>query len=82
MTDPTVYATRRARLAAHMGRGLAVVQTAPEVARNADTHYPYRHGSHFYYLTGFDEPEAVVVLVADPGATGPDSPRSILFCRE
>lgn len=76
MTDPSLFASRRRRLASLMKRGIAVVQTAPEVARNADAHYPYRHGSHFYYLTGFDEPEATVVLVAG------DPPRSILFCRE
>lgn len=76
MTDPSLFASRRRRLASLMKRGIAVVQTAPEVARNADTHYPYRHGSHFYYLTGFDEPEATVVLIAG------DPPRSILFCRE
>ncbi|HKB60230.1 MAG TPA: aminopeptidase P N-terminal domain-containing protein [Gallionellaceae bacterium] len=80
MTDPTVYAGRRARLAAQMSHGIAVVQTAPEVARNADAHYPYRHGSHFYYLTGFEEPEAVVVVVA--GAKDSRQPQSILFCRE
>lgn len=59
-----------------MARGIAVISTAPEVHRNADTHYPYRYDSHFYYLTGFIEPEAVLVVVAG------DAPRSILFCRE
>ena len=58
---------------------VAVLATAPEVARNSDSDYPYRHDSYFYYLTGFTEPEAVLVLVAARG----DSPaRSILFCRE
>ena len=47
-----------------MQRGIAIIPTAPEVARNADTHYGYRHDSYFYYLTGFTEPEAVLVLVA------------------
>jgi Xaa-Pro aminopeptidase len=59
-----------------MGRGIAVIPTAPEAVRNNDAHYPYRFGSHFYYLTGFDEPEAVLVLIS--GA----APQSILFCRE
>jgi Xaa-Pro aminopeptidase len=59
------------------GGGLAVVPTAPEVARNRDSYYPYRHDSYFYYLSGFPEPEAVVALVA-----GPDGDRHVLFCRE
>ena len=67
------YAARRRRLAEAMGDGVAVVPTAPERVRNRDTHFPYRFDSHFYYLTGFSEPEAVLVLL--PG-------KSILFCRE
>jgi Xaa-Pro aminopeptidase len=76
----SVYAARRARLAAQMQPGaVAVLPTAPEVARNGDSDYPYRHDSYFYYLTGFTEPESVLVLVAPKG----DTPaRSILFCRE
>src|SRR5262245_57756273 len=74
------YADRRARLLAQMEPGsVAVIGTAPEVARNADTEYPYRHDSSFYYLTGFSEPEAVLVLAAPRGAA---SAQSILFCRE
>jgi Xaa-Pro aminopeptidase len=74
------YAGRRARLLALMEPGsVAVLGTAPEVARNADAEYPYRHDSSFYYLTGFGEPEAVLVLVAPRGAA---AAQSILFCRE
>jgi Xaa-Pro aminopeptidase len=68
-----VYANRRRRVAEAIGAGVAVVPTAPERVRNRDSHYPYRFDSHFYYLTGFTEPEAVLVLI---------SGRSILFCRE
>ena len=50
-----------------------LVPTAAERVRNRDSHYPYRFDSHFYYLTGFTEPEAVLVLAGG---------RSILFCRE
>jgi Xaa-Pro aminopeptidase len=74
---------RRARLIAEMraqsGGGIAAVPTAPEAVRNADTLYPYRADSHCYYLSGFPEPEAVVVLIAGPEAG--DS-RQILFCRD
>jgi Xaa-Pro aminopeptidase len=74
------YLSRRLMLADLMrarGGGVAVIATAPEVIRNRDAHYPYRSDSYFHYLSGFPEPEAVVVIVAD--AT---SSRSILFCRE
>src|SRR5437868_13463316 len=67
---------RRARLGRTRGEGIVVLPTAPECHRNADTHYDYRWDSGFYYLTGFREPEAVLVMVL--GA----KPRTILFCRE
>jgi len=73
------YAARRAALMAQMkakGGGVAIIPTAPEVMRNRDADYPYRHDSYFYYLSGFTEPEAVIVLVA--GKTN----QAILFCRE
>ena len=58
------------------GGGVAIVPTAAEVTRNRDTHYPFRPDSYFHYLSGFPEPEAVLVLVAG------DTPRSLLFCRD
>ena len=77
------HRARRARLIAEMrrqsGGGIAAIPTAPEAIRNADTHYPYRPDSHFYYLSGFPEAEAVVVLLAGP-AEG-DS-KQVLFCRD
>ena len=57
-----VYAHRRARLAARLQQGIAIIPTAPERARNRDSHYPYRYDSYFYYLTGFTEPDAVLVV--------------------
>ena len=74
--DAAIYRARRERVIAEMGEGVMVIATAPEVPRNRDTHYPYRHDSYFYWLTGFNEPEAVVVLIAGK------EPRHILFCRE
>jgi Xaa-Pro aminopeptidase len=76
MTDIKVYAQRRATLLATMQHGIAIVPTAPERVRNRDSEYLYRFDSYFYYLSGFHEPEAVLVLVA--GA----EPQSLLFCRE
>ena len=71
---------RRAALMAQMQPGaVAVIPTAPEVTRNSDCDYPYRFDSYFYYLSGFTEPDSVLVLVA-PGPHGPG--RTVLFCRE
>ncbi len=70
------FQQRRTRLLERMQAGVAVIPTAHEQQRNRDTTYPYRADSYFHYLTGFPEPEAVLVLVA--GAT----PKTILFCRE
>ena len=75
----TSFSARRATLMAQMqqrGGGVAIIATAPEVMRNRDADYPYRHDSYFYYLSGFTEPEAVLVLIA-----GKES-RSVLFCRD
>ena len=76
MFNAAIYQTRRARLAAQLGDGIAIIATAPEATRNRDSHYPYRFDSYFYYLTGFTEPEAVAVII------GGAAPRSLLFCRD
>ena len=59
-----------------MSKGTAIIPTAPARMRNRDSDYLYRFDSYFYYLTGFAEPEAVLVLLAG------EEPKSILFCRE
>jgi len=72
--NTALYAKRRAQLAAQLGDGgVAIIPTAPERARNRDSDFPYRHDSYFYYLTGFTEPNAWLVL----DATG----RSTVFCQ-
>ncbi len=76
MTRDTPFSQRRARLLETIGEGIAVIPTAPEVARNRDSDFPYRFDSYFHYLTGFGEPQAVLVLV------GGERPRQILFCRD
>ncbi len=76
--DFTPFAARRARLLEAMraqGGGIAILSTAREVARNRDSEFPYRHDSDFFYLTGFPEPEAWLVLIA--GVKN----QSLLFCR-
>ncbi|CAD6511519.1 Xaa-Pro aminopeptidase [Paraburkholderia hiiakae] len=76
-----LYRARRERVLAALraqGGGVALVPTAPEALRNRDADYPYRHDSYFYYLTGFTEPEALLVLDANAGE---NQPAAILFCR-
>ncbi|MGV0958911.1 MAG: aminopeptidase P N-terminal domain-containing protein [Limnohabitans sp.] len=73
-TPANLYAQRRARVAAQLGAGgIAIVPTAPERQRNRDSDFLYRHDSYFYYLTGFTEPNATLVITADGEAT--------LFCQ-
>ncbi|MFM7001043.1 MAG: aminopeptidase P N-terminal domain-containing protein [Limnohabitans sp.] len=73
-TPANLYAQRRARVAAQLGAGgIAIVPTAPERQRNRDSDFLYRHDSYFYYLTGFTEPQATLVITADGEAT--------LFCQ-
>ncbi|RKJ95398.1 aminopeptidase P N-terminal domain-containing protein [Alicycliphilus denitrificans] len=70
----SIYTQRRARLAAQLGAGgIAIVPTAPQYGRNRDSEYLYRHDSYFYYLTGFTEPDAWLVLSAEGEST--------LFCQ-
>ena len=70
------FLQRRRETLKRMGAGIAIVPTAPEQTRNRDAHFPYRADSYALYLSGFTEPEAVVVLIAG------DKPQSILFCRD
>ncbi len=72
----TIYEKRRAAVARALktaGGGIAILPTAPEVARNRDSDFAYRHDSYFYYLTGFSEPGAWLAIEA--------SGKSTLFCR-
>jgi Xaa-Pro aminopeptidase len=70
----SIYAGRRARLAAQLGPdAVAIVPTAPERPRNRDSDFLYRHDSYFYYLSGFTEPQAWLVIES--------SGRTTLFCQ-
>ena len=72
------YVRRRRQLMRIAGDdAILVLPAAPERIRSRDTHYPYRQDSDLLYLTGFPEPEAVLVLV--PGRKHGEV---ILFCRE
>ncbi len=79
MTHIQPFITRRQSMASKMPAGIAIIPTAAEQLRNRDAHYPYRFDSYFYYLTGFREPESVLVIIA---ATDKTPVKQILFCRE
>ncbi|HEX5662628.1 MAG TPA: aminopeptidase P N-terminal domain-containing protein, partial [Xanthomonadaceae bacterium] len=77
-TPISAYARRRKQLMRIAGDdAILVLAAAPERIRSRDTHYPYRQDSDFWYLTGFSEPESVLVLV--PGRRHGEA---LLFCRE
>jgi Xaa-Pro aminopeptidase len=77
LANAILYAQRRKQLAAHLrsisAGALAIIPTAPERARNRDSDFPYRHDSYFYYLSGFTEPNACLVIDANG--------RTTLFCQ-
>ena len=60
--DLVPFAERRARFAEAIGDGIAIVPAARESARNSDVDHEFRQASDFFFLTGFDEPDAVLVL--------------------
>jgi Xaa-Pro aminopeptidase len=69
----SLYAQRRARLAAQLGPdGIAIIPTAPERPRNRDSEFLFRFDSYFHYLCGFGEPNAWLVITSDGHST--------LFC--
>jgi Xaa-Pro aminopeptidase len=69
-----IYGQRRAALAARLGpKGIAIVPTAPEQQRNRDSDFLFRADSYFYYLSGFTEPHAWLVITGDGKTT--------LFCQ-
>ena len=73
-----IYAQRRKQLMKMMGENsIAILPAAPLLIRNRDVEHGFRQDSDFYYLSGFVEPEAVVVLVP-----GRKQAQYIMFCRE
>lgn len=74
MADRSIFSQRRAQLAAQLGAdGIALLPTALERPRNRDSDYLYRHDSYFYYLSGFTEPHAWLLI----DSTG----HTALFCQ-
>lgn len=61
--DPSLFASHRQALLDRLGPDEAVLLFSPPHAlRNADTEYRYRQDSHLYYLSGWEDPEAVLLL--------------------
>ncbi|WJD49658.1 Xaa-Pro aminopeptidase [Enterobacter sp. PGRG2] len=63
MTQLEFLRRRQALLAQMAPASAALIFAAPEVTRSADSEYPYRQSSDFWYFTGFNEPQAVLVLI-------------------
>ncbi len=84
MNKINLYQLRRNALAKEIftktGGGIAIISTAPEMARNRDSEFPYRHDSDFFYLTGFEEPGATLVMQVSGNGKDYDV-QSHLFCR-
>ncbi|RUR13516.1 Xaa-Pro aminopeptidase [Legionella sp. km772] len=76
MISQQEYQARRKKLAQQLpNNSMAVIAAAKEVHRNGDAHYRFRQDSDFYYLTGFNEPDALLIVTAEPHS------QSILFNR-
>lgn len=72
------FARRRQALIEQMApNSIAILPSAQARTRNRDVHYPFRQESDFFYLTGFAEPDAILVLIP-----GREHGESVLFCKE
>jgi Xaa-Pro aminopeptidase len=74
---PGYFKTRRDALMRAHPESVFIFPSNREVLRNPDVHYPFRQESNFYYLSGFEEPESVLVLASTGGKN-----RTILFVRK
>lgn len=76
--EPQEYARRRQQLMAAMSpNSIAIIPSAPLTTRNRDVEHPFRQDSDFYYLSGFSEEHAVLVLLP-----GREHGEYVLFCQE
>lgn len=76
---PAYYAVRRERLMKDHPSAAFIFPAAEEMLRNPDVHHPFRQESNLYYLTGFEEPEAYLVL--SPAKSKAGSHRMVMFVR-
>jgi Xaa-Pro aminopeptidase len=75
--DATFFSKRRKELINQIGDNILIIPTSPVRPRNGDVEYLYRPDSDFYYVTGFDEPDAVAVI-----CPGRPQGEYVMFCRE
>ena len=74
----TEFCQRRANFIAQMpSNSIALISAGQEVTRSNDTEYPFCQSKNFYYLTGFNEPDAILALI-----NSDDGGQSVLFSRE
>jgi len=64
--SPGEFKQRREALIKELKKGVAIFQANPRVRRNGDVHYEFRQESNFYYLTGFQQPDAYLMLFSHP----------------
>ena len=72
-----IHRARRQHLLEAIGPGVAVFPSAPVAIRNNDVEHEYRQDSDLHYLTGFEEPESVLVLTNQHAEH-----RAVIFLRE
>ena len=63
MADSSIFRRRRDIFLSHLGSHAAIIPAAELVTHHADCEYPFRQNSDFWYLTGFDEPNAVALFL-------------------
>ena len=63
MAYSSVFRRRRDTFLSHLGEYAAIIPAAELVIHHADCEYPFRQNSDFWYLTGFDEPNAVALFL-------------------
>ena len=74
----TEFKNRRKKLLQRIGKGnIALIGSASIQTRNRDVDFPFRQDSDFFYLTGFNEPDALAVFIPER-----EQGEYILFCRE
>ena len=73
--DMNIFRQRRQNLAKELQGAALIVAAHPEHIRNHDVEYPYRQDTNLFYLTGFEEPDAIFVF--RPGF----QPETVMFCR-